>query len=79
MVEQMNRAKLTALLMLIATIAMAQTTKKSFTLHDLLGGGSTFWNLQPQYLFSTWWGEIPVELRDFIFNQTIIVVKQGIL
>ena len=41
---------------------MAQTTKKSFTLNDLLGGGSTFWNLQPKYMFSTWWGEVPVEL-----------------
>ncbi len=41
---------------------MAQTTKKSFTLNDLLSGGSTFWNLQPQYMFTTWWGEVPVEL-----------------
>ena len=41
---------------------MSQTTKKSFTLNDLLGGGSTFWNLQPKYMFSTWWGEVPVEL-----------------
>lgn len=51
---------LTALL--AATSMMAQTTKKSFTLDDLMPGGSTFWNLQPKYMFSTWWGEVPVEL-----------------
>ena len=51
-----------AALMLAATTIMAQTTKKTFTLNDLLGGGSTYWNLQPKYMFSTWWGEVPVEL-----------------
>lgn len=77
MVEHMNRAKLTALLMLIATIAMAQTTKKSFTLNDLLGGGSTFWNLQPKYMFSTWWGETPVEL-SVEQAQQLVVRKSGV-
>ena len=48
--------------LLAATSMMAQTTKKSFTLDDLMPGGSTFWNLQPKYMFSTWWGEVPVEL-----------------
>lgn len=48
--------------LLAATTMMAQTTKKSFTLDDLLGGGSTFWNLQPKNMFTTWWGEVPVEL-----------------
>lgn len=51
----------TALLLATAT-TMAQNSKKSFTLDDLLSGGSTFWNLQPKYMFSTWWGEVPVEL-----------------
>ena len=48
--------------LLAATSMMAQTTKKSFTLDGLMPGGSTFWNLQPKYMFSTWWGEVPVEL-----------------
>ena len=48
--------------MMFALTTMAQTTKKSFTLNDLLSGGSTFWNLQPKYMFSTWWGDVPVEL-----------------
>ena len=44
----MNRFKALAVLLLAATSVMSQTTKKSFTLGDLLGGGSTFWNLQPK-------------------------------
>ena len=58
----MKRIRLLAALLLAAVTTMAQTTKKSFTLNDLLGGGSTYWNLQPKYMFSTWWGEMPVEL-----------------
>lgn len=58
----MTKTHLLAVLLLTATATMAQTTKKSFTLNDLLSGGSTFWNLQPEYMFSTWWGEVPVEL-----------------
>lgn len=49
---------------------MAQTSKKSFTLNDLMSGGSTFWNLQPKYMFSTWWGEKPVELTVEEAKQT---------
>ena len=58
----MKPIKLFAVLLLAASSIMAQTTKKSFTLNDLLGGGFTYWNLQPKYMFSTWWGEMPVEL-----------------
>ena len=59
----MKRIKLLTVALLAATTMMAQTPiKKSFTLNDLLSGGSTFWNLQPKYMFSTWWGDVPVEL-----------------
>lgn len=58
----MNKMLLVAVALLTAVTTMAQTTKKSFTLNDLLSGGSTFWNLQPQRMFTTWWGEVPVEL-----------------
>ena len=40
---------------------MAQT-KKSFTLDDLMWGGSNYWNLQPKSLFTAWWGDRLVEL-----------------
>ena len=58
----MKRIKLIAVALMAAATTMAQTSKKSFTLNDLLGGGSTYWNLQPKYMFSTWWGEKPLEL-----------------
>ena len=67
----MKRIQCLAVALLTALTTMAQTatpvvpqatTKKSFTLDDLMPGGSTFWNLQPKYMFSTWWGEVPVEL-----------------
>ena len=48
--------------MLAAAPMMAQTAKKSFTLDDLLGGGATYWNLQPEYVFTEWWGDTPVRL-----------------
>lgn len=43
--------------LLSSLVAMAQTTKKSFTLNELLSGGSTFWNLRPKNITTTWWGE----------------------
>ena len=59
----MKKILFCAVLTLTAATTMAQTaTKKSFTLDDLLPGGSTFWNLQPKYIFTAWWGEEPVEL-----------------
>ncbi len=58
----MKRIKLMAVAILAAATTMAQTTKKSFTLNDLLGGGTTYWNLQPKYMFTSWWGETPLEL-----------------
>ena len=33
--------------LLLPLTAMAQTEKKSFTLDDLMWGGSNYWNLQP--------------------------------
>ena len=39
---------------------MAQT-KKSFTLDDLMWGGSNYWNLQPRNIFTAWWGDCLVE------------------
>lgn len=41
---------------------MAQKAKQSFTLDDLLSGGQTFWNHQPEYMFTTWWGDRAVRL-----------------
>ena len=58
----MKKVHLIAAFLLAASTIMAQTTKKSFTLDDLMSGGSNFWNLQPKNMYSAWWGETPVEL-----------------
>lgn len=50
-----------AALLLLPAMIMAQT-KKSFTLDDLMWGGSNYWNLQPKSLFTAWWGDRLVEL-----------------
>ena len=41
------------------TPIMAQL--KTLTLNDVLSGGSNYWNLQPEYIFTTWWGDKAVE------------------
>lgn len=56
----MKKISLFCLFSLFTIIAMAQG-KKSFTLDDLLPGGSTFRNLQPQNMYTTWWGDHCVE------------------
>lgn len=50
-----------AVLLLLPAMTMAQT-KKSFTLDDLMWGGSNYWNLQPKNLFTAWWGDRLLEL-----------------
>ncbi len=50
------RTSLSLITMLLAMTAMAQT-KKSFTLDDLMWGGSNYWNIQPKSLITAWWGD----------------------
>lgn len=50
--------------MLLATLApftMNAQSKKSFTLDDLMWGGSNYWNLQPKSRFTAWWGDCLLE------------------
>lgn len=71
----------TALLfyLLIICISGAMAQKKSFTLDELLSGGSSFWNLQPKNMSTTWWGEHlvkqDVESCSFIDSQNGKTVK----
>ncbi len=57
----MKRPTILLAALLAGTIMTAQTLK-SFTLNDLMSGGSTFWNLQPEYIFTEWWGDTAVRL-----------------
>ena len=49
------------LLLLLMTPVTAQN-KKSFTLDDLMWGGSNYWNLQPKSYSATFWGDKLVKL-----------------
>jgi dipeptidyl-peptidase-4 len=53
-------SKLLLCMFLFSSIAMAQQ-KKQFSVDDLVPGGSTFYNLQPENLFTTWWGNVCVK------------------
>lgn len=70
----MKRITSLAAFALAVLFIMAQNPKKSFTLGDLLSGGSTFWNLQPKYMFTTWWGDTPVELS---VDQAQVITPKG--
>ena len=49
-----------AMCLLLPLTSMAQT-KKSFTLDDLMWGGSNYWNLQPKSIYTAWWGDCLLE------------------
>lgn len=49
-----------AWLLLVCGMMMAQT-KKSFSLDDLMWGGSNYWNIQPKNLNAVFWGDKLVE------------------
>ncbi len=51
----MKKINLSILFSLLSLFIMAQE-KKSFTLDDLLPGGSTFYQMQPKSMHTTWWG-----------------------
>ena len=44
------------------TIAGSMTAQqKQFTLNDLLGGGDSYWALQPENRYTQWWGNNALE------------------
>lgn len=56
----MKRINICFIFSILSLIAMAQG-KKSFTLDDLLPGGSTYHSLQPSNMYTTWWGDQCIE------------------
>lgn len=73
---------LAALCLLLPLTAMAQG-KKSFTLDDLMWGGSNFWNLQPKSIFTAWWGDqlLQTDVEDVktFYNQKGKAEKSQVL
>lgn len=41
---------------------MMSQTKKSFTLDDLMWGGNNYWNIQPKYYSTSFWGDCLLKL-----------------
>ena len=55
--------------------------QKNFTLDDLLSGGSTFWQLQPENRYTQWWGNTAIEttpeaVKDLLTGDTLFTVEQ---
>ena len=53
---------------------------RQFTLDDLLGGGSTYWSLQPENRYLQWWGNVavettPDEVKRLADGQVLFTVK----
>ena len=74
------KIKLIAATLIMAAITTA-TAQKSFTLNDLLGGGDTFWQLQPENKYTTWWGNTPLEttpdeVKNIQTGKTLFTVKE---
>lgn len=67
-------------IVLLAMCAMV-SGQKSFTLHDLLGGGNNAHNLRPKSIYATWWGNVPVETtveeaKNLQTDETLVSVEQ---
>lgn len=59
LIHSMNIKRLFAALGLCVACCLPtmSQTKKSFTLDDLLWGGSNYWNIQPPYYMADFWGD----------------------
>ena len=61
-------------LFILALPAMAQE-EKTLTLEELILGGNKNFSLQPEYMFTTWWGDKPV-ITD-VESASAINLKNG--
>ncbi len=64
--------------MIATSSAMAQ---KLLTLEDVMGGGKNFFNLAPENVFTTWWGNVPVqttpdEAKNLLTGEKIVSVEE---
>ena len=74
----MKRTEILTIALLMATTLTAQ---RSFTLNDLLGGGDSYWQLQPENRFTQWWGNTaiettPDEVKELLTGKTICTTEE---
>ncbi|MCD7722196.1 MAG: S9 family peptidase [Prevotellaceae bacterium] len=73
-----NKLLLMAAALLATNSALGQ---KLLTLEDVMYGGDNFYNLAPENLFTTWWGNTalettPDEARELLTGKTLVSVEE---
>ncbi|MCD8266979.1 MAG: S9 family peptidase [Prevotellaceae bacterium] len=73
-----NKLLLMAAALLATNSALGQ---KLLTLEDVMYGGDNFYNLAPENLFTTWWGNVavettPDEARDLLTGKPVVSVEE---
>ena len=58
---KLNKLSSAVVALLLALPAMAQQTKQ-FSLDELMWGGSSYWQLQPKSLYTSFWGDRLLEV-----------------
>lgn len=76
----MNKIKGVTVAAMLMVTGSIPAQYKQFTLDDLLGGGSTYWRLQPENRYLQWWGNTvlettPDEVRNLADEQPLFTVK----
>lgn len=80
---RLSKVFLTLFSLFLVTTLMAQN-KKSFTLDDLMWGGSNYWNLRPKNISTAWWGDCLLqtdveEVKTYFNAKGKAVKKQEVL
>ncbi len=76
-----TKTKALLIMALALTAAQTMTAQKHLTLDDVLWGGNNTFNLAPENIFTTWWGNkavetTPSEARDLLSGETIVTVEE---
>ncbi len=73
--------KIKLLLMGATMFAMSAVAQKLLTLEDLAGGGKNYYNLAPESIYTTWWGNVAVQTtpdgaQNLLTGEKIISVEE---
>ncbi len=71
----------TKLFILFIALTNAVMAQQLFTLEDVMSGGNNWYNLQPENLYTAWWGNTPLEttadeVKNLKTNKTLVTVEQ---
>ena len=79
--KQLSMKALLSFVFSVMCIVSASAQQKQFTLNDLLGGGESYWNLRPENVYTSWWGNLalkttPNGVYDLNTGKEILTVDQ---